>query len=82
MTATRELQSPPIEAESLRAEIFDLGQQIDRRLGNRPGTAEKAVYFWHWPPNPNTGVDVLTRLHADAVEFLHGLIPTTEGTTR
>jgi len=81
VTAARKLQSPPTEAESLRAEISDLGHQIDRRLGNRPGTAERGIYFWHWPPDAVVSVDVLTRLRRDAAQFLHDLIPTTEGAT-
>lgn len=57
-------------AEVLRQEISVLCEQIDRRHGNRPGTAERAVYFWWWPPDAVSSVDVLAQLHADAARFL------------
>ena len=60
------LTRPP--AESLRREIRELAAQIDRRLGNPPGTAERAIYFWFWPRVDD--LDVLTALHADAARFL------------
>lgn len=68
----------PTEAEILTDEIRAVCHQIDRRLDNRPGTAERGLYFWLWPP-ADLDADVLTRLHADAIEFLHN-ITTTEGT--
>ena len=62
------LRIAPEPSEILRAEITELAAQIDRRLGNPPGTAERAIYFWFWPRVDD--LDVLTRLHADAVGFL------------
>ena len=47
--------------------------EIDARLGNRPGTAERGCYFWYWPPHPAQTVETLAALHADAVAFLHKL---------
>ena len=82
MTAARKLLAPPTEAESLRAEISGLGHQIDRRLGNRPGTAERGLWFWLWPPHPETSIDVLTRLRADAQKYLHDLTSTKETPTQ
>ena len=74
LRATRCTRPPrppvPTPAQILRAEISELGRQIDRRLGNRPGAAERAIYFWLWPPPDVQCLDTLTRLHADAVEFL------------
>ena len=78
MTAARHLHVVPSEAELLAADIRNICQQIDRRLGNRPGTAARGTYFWLWPPDPLPDVSVLTRLHADAVKFLHTLITTIE----
>jgi hypothetical protein len=66
----RHLRAAPSPAEILRDEITAICSQMDRRLGNRAGTAEKAVYFYWWPPSESTSVEVLTRLHADAVRFL------------
>lgn len=43
--------------------------EIDARLGNRPGTAERGCYFWYWPPDPNLGIDVLVALYRDALTF-------------
>jgi len=68
------------EAELLVDEIRAICHQIDRRLDNRLGTAERGLYFWLWPPDPAVSIEVLTRLHADAIEFLHNLT-TTERTT-
>ena len=80
--AVRHLAVVPTEAETLVDEIRGICDQIDRRLHNRPGTAERGVWFWFWPPDPAVSIDVLTRLHADAVAYLNTLITTTEGTTR
>jgi hypothetical protein len=66
----RQLGAAPSPAEILRDEITAICSQMDRRLGNRAGTAEKAVYFWYWPPGDVSSVGVLTNLHADAVRFL------------
>ena len=74
MTAARRLRVAPSEAELLAGEISDICQQIDRRLGNRPGTAARGTYFWLWPPDPLPDVSVLIRLHVDSVKFLHTLI--------
>lgn len=79
MTAARHLAVAPTEAEVLGEEITAVCAQIDRRLGNRPGTAERGLYFWLWPP-ADLAVDVLVRLHADGIKFLHNLT-TTERTT-
>ena len=62
------LRIAPEPSEILRAEITELAAQIDRRLGNPPGTAERAIYFWFWPRVDD--LDVLTALHADAARFL------------
>ncbi len=70
MTAARRLRAAPDPAAVLRKEIAAICQQIDRRYGNRAGTAEKAVYFWYWPPGDVSSVEVLTNLHRDAVSFL------------
>ena len=59
------------EAELLRQDITAACAQIDRRLGNPAGTAERGVYFWYWPASSVSSVDVLVvQLHADAVAFL------------
>lgn len=62
------------EAEHLAADITTICAQIDRRLGNPAGTAERGTYFWYWPPTPDLGVEVLTNLHADAVAMLHRIV--------
>ena len=62
------LRIAPEPCETLRAEITELAAQIDRRLGNPPGTAERGIYFWYWPRVDD--LDVLTALHADAARFL------------
>ena len=62
------------DAEALVEEIAAICAQIDRRLGNRAGTAEKGIWFWHYPPHPNAGTEVLTALHRDAVAFLAGIV--------
>jgi len=62
------LRIAPEPSEIRRAEITELAAQIDRRLGNPPGTAERAIYFWFWPRVDD--LDVLTALHADAARFL------------
>ena len=70
VTAARHLAIAPTEAELLADEIRAVCHQIDRRLDNRPGTAERGIYFWLWPP-ADLDADVLAKLHADAVAFLH-----------
>lgn len=62
--------------QSLCQQITKTCARIDRRLGNRPGTAEKGLWFWLWPPHPDTDTDVLINLHADAVDFLHNITHT------
>ena len=59
----------PAEAEVLADAITGICAEIDRRLHNRPGTAERGLWFWLWPPE-RPEPDVVARLHADAVEFL------------
>ncbi len=54
----------------IATEITAICAQIDRRLGNATGTAERAIYFY-WSPDADD--DVLTRLHADAVSVLHNI---------
>jgi len=80
MTAARKLQHAPTAPQVLREEIYQIGRQIDRRLGNRPGTAERGIYFWLWPPDSLNDLGVLARLHADAIEFLHDLTTTPKET--
>ena len=65
---------PRTEAEALVEDIAAICAQIDRRLGNRRGTAERGVWFWYWPPHPDIGAEVLTALHRDAVAFLAGIV--------
>ena len=67
------------EAQQLITDIKSISAQIDRRLDNKPGTAERGLYHWHWPPTPTTSIEVLTNLHADSVAFLHTI--TTKPTT-
>ena len=71
-TATRQGATPK-PAAVLEAEIDAVCRQIDRRTGAPPGTAVRAVYWHYWPPQPGTCVEVLTRLHADAAQFLAAL---------
>jgi len=73
MTAARHLSVAPDPAGVLQREIAEVCVQIDGRLGNPRGTAERGVYFWHWPPHPAQTVETLAALHADAVAFLHKL---------
>lgn len=80
MSAARHLDAAPSADEVLAREIADVCVQIDRRLGNRTGTAEKGVWFWLWPPDSLPDLDVLTALHRDAVTFLHNLIRTPKET--
>ncbi|MDQ1245788.1 MAG: hypothetical protein QG597_155 [Actinomycetota bacterium] len=72
MSAARHLHIAPSAAEVLADEISAICEQIDRRLGNPPDTAEAGLYFWYWPPG-DLDADVLAALHADAVDFLHTL---------
>lgn len=73
MTAARHLSIAPSPAELLAADIREMCQQIDRRLGNRPGTAERGLWFWLWPPE-RPEPDVVARMHSDAAEFLGRVI--------
>ncbi|HOB50963.1 MAG TPA: hypothetical protein PKK01_16880 [Mycobacterium sp.] len=79
MSAARRLRIAPTAAEVLADEISAICEQIDRRLGNPPGTAEAGLYFWLWPPG-DLDADVLTALHADAVTFLLDLTTNPKGT--
>ncbi len=75
--STRTLAYPiPTPAQLRRQAITTVCAQIDQRLGNRRGTAERGLWFWLWPPHPNTSTEVLNRLHADAVGFLNDLTNT------
>lgn len=76
MTAARKLKPTPTEPEILRDEIRAICEQIDRRNGTTPGTAERGLYGYYWPPHPFMDLDVLIRLHADALIFLHALTTT------
>jgi hypothetical protein len=73
MTAARRPRVAPTPAEFLRTDITDICAQIDRRLGNPPGTAEHGLYFWWWPPGGVDSLDVLQALHTDALRFLLNL---------
>lgn len=68
-------ESPTVDpsADQLIDETRQLADMIDRRIGNPPGTTERAIYLWWWPPTPTTSLDCLRTLHADAVEILHRL---------
>lgn len=80
MTAARRLHLAPTESEVLADEIAEVCAQIDRRLGNPRGTAERGCYAHLWPLDMELACAVLTALHADAVEFLHTLTAATERT--
>lgn len=73
MSAARHLRVAPTDAEVLAGEIRALCDQIDRRLGNPPGTAENGIYFWLGPPGWQSAA-VLAALHRDALSFLLHLI--------
>lgn len=65
----------PSEAELLVYDIATVCAQIDTRLGNPLGTAERGCYFWYGPPpRPDLSPDVLAALHRDAVEMLHSIV--------
>ena len=70
----RHLAVAPDPADVLRADIRAICRQVDVRLGNPPGTAERGLYFHLWPPQGVTNVDVLVELHRDAVKFLCDLV--------
>lgn len=57
----------------LRDRITEVCAEIDTRLGNRPGTAERGCFFWYWPPEPSIGVEVLVALYRDAVAMLRSV---------
>ena len=76
MSAARHLHITPTAAEVLSDEISELAAQIDRRLANRPGTAERAIYFWLYPLDDELPCEVLSALHSDAVAYLHDLTTT------
>ncbi|OBG70284.1 hypothetical protein [Mycobacterium sp. E3305] len=63
--------------EGLRFEIYDVCRDIDHRLGNRLGTAEKGCYFWLWDDDTRgrhiTSIEVLAALRRDAVAYLAAL---------
>ena len=74
MPATaRRLTIAPAPEDLRRQHIGELCAQTDLHLGNPPGTAERGIYFWHWPPEI-PGAETLTALYADAVELLHTVI--------
>ena len=73
MNTARHLRIAPSDAEVLADEISELCAQIDRRLGNPPGTAENGIYFWLGPPGWQS-TKVLAALHRDALTFLLHLI--------
>jgi len=70
VSAARRLHVAPSPDEILRVDIAAICAQIDMRLGNPPGTAERGTYFWHWPPHDGMDLEVLARLHADAAALL------------
>lgn len=76
MNAAHHLRIAPTVEKILREDITAICNQIDVRLGNRPGTAERGLYFWLWPPGPNTDANVLTDLHSDAVVTLAAIVMT------
>lgn len=57
-------------AAILRSQIAHISAEVDKRLGNKPGTCHRAVYFWLWPPQDNTSIPVLENLRTDAVVWL------------
>ena len=69
--SARHLAVAPTAAQVLRQEITDICAQIDHRLHNRAGTAERGVYFFY--SESLADIDVLTRLRADALNHLHNL---------
>lgn len=71
MSAAKRLKVAPTPADTLRSEIAAICEQIDRRTGAKPGTAERGTYFWFWPRTDC--IDTLTALHRDAVTFLANL---------
>ncbi|MDQ1247529.1 MAG: hypothetical protein QG597_1899 [Actinomycetota bacterium] len=77
MNTARHLRLAPTDAEVLAGEISAICAQIDRRLGNPPGTAENGIYFWLGPPGWQSA-EVLAALHRDALTFLLDLTTTTE----
>jgi hypothetical protein len=62
------------EVDTLRAEIEQVAAQLDRRHGDPPDTALRAIYLWLWPPQDCRSAEVLAALHAEAVGFLHSVI--------
>jgi hypothetical protein len=57
-------------ADELKAGIVAAAAELDRLNGTNPGTAERGIYFWYWPPSESTGIDVLRKLYADAIGFV------------
>ena len=57
-----------IERAELGNDIAQIGAELDRYYGNRPGTALRGIYFWHY--GADLGVDTLAGLHRDAAGFL------------
>jgi hypothetical protein len=78
VSVARRLRIAPTAAELLTAEIAELAAQIDRRLGNPPGTAENGIYFWLGPPGWQSA-EVLAALHRDALTFLLDLATNPKG---
>jgi len=79
VSAARRLRIAPTAAEVLADEISAICEQIDRRLGNPPGTAENGIYFWLGPPGWQSA-EVLATLHRDALAFLLDLTTNPKGT--
>jgi hypothetical protein len=57
-------------ADELKAGIAAAAAKLDARYGNPPGVALRGIYFWFYPPEDVTGIDVLENLHADAIRFV------------
>lgn len=72
----RQQRTAPDPREALADEIAELCTQIDRRLGNRRGTAERGIYFWLYPRGARLACEVLAALHADALAYLHDITTT------
>jgi hypothetical protein len=52
--------------EHLRRRIIETCAALDRRNGNEPSTAERAVCGHHYPLTPTTSLDVMRNLLDDA----------------
>ena len=55
----------------LVGKIRRIANELDARYGNAiPGTAERALYMWFWPPSESTSVETLCYLLGDARDWL------------